>query len=1157
MRKKQRVVAALMLAMKLTIMHIVLIALSGNLIFASDAVSQKMLENRFSLSVEHVKLNNLLTSVQKAAKVKFYYSPSSINGEKFVSYSAADKRVYDFIQEFLVPIGIGYEIVNDQIVLVKIKPTTEVKNKSIFSEEALFNENVAERILMTGVVKDEKGLPIEGATISEKGTTNKTVTNSKGEFKLKVKDAKSALQITHIGFNEQIVFVQNNKSLNITLSVSTKNLEDVVVVSVGYGTVRKSDLTGSVAKISTNGSETAPTISIDQFMQGRVSGVQLTSNSGAPGSSMSFLIRGASSISGSSQPLIILDGFPVETGEDALTANRSSDGWSSTSPAANPLAAINPNDIESIEVLKDASSTAIYGSRGANGVVIITTKKGKLRKDVVNYNYRTDFSKIPKQIKLLNTAEFIAYANEANKNSGLDSAFKWDQIETNLKTDNNWQDLIYQTAISSEHQLSVSGGEDKMKYLLSANYADQVGIVKNSNFKRGSFRANIERQLSQKIKITTSFSGSLNMNLSAQQNSSNGNPAGSIVSGALTYRPSAAPFINGDESDPNIALSGNPLTLIQKAKNLARSEVYLLNIKGEYKISKAFTFLVNGGYNSTSSTRQAYLPKGTFQGDLQNGVGYYGENKNSNYLLENTLSFSKVFASEHRINTVVGYTWQEWTNKSFGVQASNFSTQDLGYNNLGLANSSTIPTNSYQQWGLSSFLGRINYVYDNRYLITFTNRADGASRLAVGNKWAYFPSAAIGWNFHNESFFPKQKIVKELKLRASYGIVGNQNVGIGSDIDRFGSNRTVLGGNIVNGISQSGLGNPTLKWELTNQYNIGVDVTILGGIIKYSIEYYNRNTNDLLINLPLAASNGFTSYATNGGSLTNKGIEFDFTAKVPTKKLSWVISGNISSNFNKVTNIKDVSIIIGKNYFGGINSINQPINAAIVGQPIGVFYGYITDGVYQNLDEITKGPIPIGKPKPGDIRFKDVNNDGIITSDDRTILGSPFPKYTFGLTNEFTYQRFGFSFFIMGSIGQKIANLNRFQLANLNYLSGTNILKEAWDKRWTGEGTSNYYPAPRAAQTDSYQNLSNFLVEDGSFVRLKNITLSYNMNVKVIKFIKTAKAFVSATNVLTFTNYKGYDPEVSANANSTLNGGVDTGTIPQYRTVSMGINVSL
>jgi TonB-dependent starch-binding outer membrane protein SusC len=1013
----------------------------------------------------------------------------------------------------------------------------------------------AQTVNIKGKVNDESGQPLPGTSVIVVGKAKGTTTDNNGNYELTV-DAKETLSFSFVGYESQTIKIGNQKIINVQL-LSTNTLDEVVVV--GYGEVKKSDLTGAVSKLKYDESSDKPVTSIDQYIQGRTSGVQITQNTGAPGSGMSFLIRGASSVTGSSQPLFIVDGFPIESGNNTLTPNSFVSGdVSRSAPPTNPLAALNPNDIESIEILKDASSTAIYGSRGANGVVIITTKKGKSKKDQINYSFRFDHSSLQRKINMLNTEEFTKYANEARLNNGLDSAYRSVDLPAVLANNYNWQDLIYQDALSQEHQLSVSGGDERTQYMISGNYAKQVGIVKNSYFTRAGFRANVERKVTSRLKATANVSGTYNTNLAAQQTNQNGSPSGSVVTGALTFRPLVVPFASDDESEPNLTVDNNPLTIIENAKNLSTSQVILANMKAEYKILKDLTFLSTFGTNFNSAERNSFLPVGTGQGTQSNGYAYYGSSSNISYLAENTLSFNRQFKNKHRINAVAGYSYQKFFLKSFTMTATNFSSQLLGFDQFSLANATTIPTSFNQQNSLSSYIARVNYSIGNRYLFTATGRADGASRLPVGNKWAYFPSGAVGWNVHNEKFMKDIKAINELKIRASFGVTGNQNVGLYTPIERVNVQRAVVNGNIVSGLTQVNLANINARWEITKQWNAGFDLAVLKNKIKLGFEVYQRNTNDLIIALVTPTSSGFANYNGNNGSITNKGYEIDLKIAALDKELKWNIFANYSVNRNKITALGEGVQIFGENFYAQYQ-IQQPITTALIGYPVGSFFGYQLEGIYQTKEEIAASPKVTGTVLPGDFKYKDINGDGQITTADRTIIGNPNPDFTFGVTNDFNYKNFGLSIFFMGIVGQDVANMNRFTIDGMNYLTFSNIRKEAYENRWTGPGTSNYYPAPRGASSPSYTTFSDFLIEDASFVRLKNVTLSYGFPSSRFKHFRISKIFVTGTNLATFTNYKGYDPEVngSPNPNTTnaLNFGIDLGAIPQFRTFSAGFTI--
>lgn len=1139
------------LILKVSLIQLFIVLLFTSSLSAFSVKGQVKLDSRISINLTNVTFEEALTSIEKISNIKFSYNSKSIKRAKNVNLNLNNETLESALNKLLAPNNFQY-LQQGNTIILRPFVSNDNNNLSVIESTETIKALVNEITIKGRVLSLENKEPLPGVSISIKGTTRGTTTNINGEFTISVPSEKSVLLFSFVGYLKQEIVIGSKSNFTVSLVQDAKSLEEVVVI--GYGDLKKSDLTGSVSTLKAAGNEDKPITSVDQFIQGRVSGVQITQNSGAPGSGMTFLIRGASSITGSNQPLIILDGYPIESDQRSLTPNTGTSMWESSTPPTNPLASLNPNDIESIEILKDASSTAIYGSRGANGVVLITTKRGKNNKDQFSYSFRTDVSSLPKTINVLNAQDFINFANEGALNSKRDSVYKYSVIPGLLANDYFWQDLIVQKAVSQDHQLSFTGGDEKTKYTVSGNYYTQNGIIKNSSFNRGSIRLNLDRQVLPRLKVYSSFNGSINQTKSTQQSNSNGDPSGSAIFGAVRFRPISSPFAPGDDEEPALNIEGNPLTLVTLGENISTSNVVLANLKGEYKIANGFNFTVNTGVNNTNSKRDNFQPFGTFAGRA-NGYAFTGESSNFNFLVENTLSFNKTIAKKHRINAVAGYTWQEWRNRSFGIQATQFVSESLGASNFQLASSASIPVTTKQEWALQSVLGRFNYSFDNRYLFTLTGRSDGASRLSNGNKWAFFPSIAGGWNIHNEAFMKDQNVINELKLRASYGLSGNQSIGVGSSSDRVGTVRTVLNGAIVSALAPSGLGNSTLGWEITKQTNIGLDLSIFDNRLKFGIEAYSKKTSDLLINLSLPGSTGFTSYAANFGEVENKGLEFDLDALILRGDFNWNLNGNLSINRNNITSLPNGIQLFGQTYLAvGSIGLGQPANIAIQGSPIGAFYGYRVNGIYQNASEVTNGPVDPTLPTPGDIRYEDTNGDGKISADDRTIIGNPYPKFTFGFTNDFRWKDLTLSVFIMGSQGQDVMNLNRHVLDALTFTTGTNMRTEAYLGRWTGEGTSNYYPQARNVGNAFRGRLSNFYLEDGSFIRLKNVSLSYNLLSKTVSWIKNAKIFVSATNLFTWSNYKGYDPEVSTTATSSLSPGIDFGTVPQYRTFSTGVN---
>lgn len=1019
--------------------------------------------------------------------------------------------------------------------------------------QAAFSQSV----LVKGTVTDTDGEALEGVTVTYTGAKTSALTNAKGAYAINVPSNNSVLVFLSLGYMRQEIKVNNRRNIDIVLRNSVSALDEVVVV--GYGTVKKSDITGAVSKLQVDNPAEKGINTMGQLLQGRVSGVNITQTSGAPGSGFTFNIRGTNSL-GSNQPLVVIDGYPVD--DSPVTPTLGTDAWAGSAPTIDPLANLNPNDIESIEILKDASSTAIYGSRGANGVVLITTKQGKIGRDAISYSFRSDIGKLPKQIPMLGSIDFMNFTNEGLDNSGQTPRYTQEQID-NQKVSVNWQDLVYRTSVSQDHQLTFSGGDKKTKYNISGNYTKMNGIVRLSDYNRGGIRANINRQVSDKLKLGLNFNTTLSKGRGAMQSMNHNYFGSSVVGSALRFRPldKQAYTEDGDFDLSDPTLQSNPVLTVEKIDNDSKINTLMANINAEYTIAKGLIFKINGGFNRTNSLRQQYFKRGTFMGNNSNGSAYWGMANNFNYLTEYTLSYNKQI-KKHRINAVGGYTFQNWKVERLGVQARGFTNDNLGYNALQYSSAVSTPTTAVQEWALASYLSRINYSFANKYLVTFTGRYDGSSRLAEGHKWDFFPSLGLGWNLQNESFMKSFAWINQFKVRGSYGVSGSQSVPVGSTQALLASYRSAVGiGNVVTGTVLDGFENKDLGWETTKQFNLGADLAFKNNRYTFTIDFYKKITTDLLISTDIPADNGFTNYTANAGEIENKGIEIDASARLLSKKLKWTLSGNIGFNRNKVISVGATPQIFGRTLING--DFGQPITISQSGSAVGAFYGYRVNGLYQNTDEITNGPVDNRLPQPGDFRYVDISGpngepDGKINEDDRVILGNPNPDYTFGITNEFSYKKLNLSFLVYGSIGADVANMNRFYTDAL-VAGGSpvlNVRQEAYDKRWVGEGTSNYYPRARSTGTVFDTRFSDFLLEDATFIRLKNINLSYDLPISKIKFAKRIAVFVNVDNLITFTNYKGYDPEVSGLSSNGMDRGIDYSTIPVFRTYSFGLRAN-
>lgn len=1115
-----------LLTMKVT----VVLMLVGFLHLSAASFSQNV-----TINAKRKSLPAVLDEVQRQTSLRVVYNDRYLSEAKPVTITVKNMPVEQFLSQLLEGRSLTYTV-REKTIIIGLR--TNVQSFSSLQQERE----------ITGQVTDESGNPLEGVTVTNRSNGAIVMTDAKGNYRIKVSAGNATLVFSILGYERQERTVGTQQVINLAMKPMVSDLDEVVVV--GYGTIRRSDLTGAVSKISTERVSDRPTTSIEQFVQGQVPGVQITQNTGAPGGGVSFLVRGANSLSGSNQPLVVIDGYPVDADNGSVKASDGSQsGYLGELPNDNALANLNPNDIESVEVLKDASATAIYGSRGANGVVLITTKQGKADRDRVEYTFRYDLGKLPKLIDVLNTRDYIDYSNEAYVNAGQDSIYTETQIPELLETNISWQDLIYQTSRSQNHQLSISSGKDKTKYALMMGYLGQEGIVKASKYDRGSLRLNLDREISKKFKVALNVSGTISNNKAAMQSSNRTDPSTSIVHGALRSRPLESPFTAEDEIDQSYI--GNPLTLITLADDQNRMTTLLANFTADYTLTKGLVFRLRGGVNNADSRRNFYHPRGTTLGNLEGGYAYRGDIGSFNYLTEYTLNFNRTIAEKHRFNAVAGYTWQEWKNSTFAINAMNFPNDGLLYYSLSSANTVSKPITSTTKWALASYLARVNYTFDNRYLFTLTGRADGSTRLAPGNKWQFFPSVAVGWNLHNEPFFHASDGFSNAKLRASFGLSGNQSIAVGATQAKLNPTTGIVEQSIKTGYILANLANENLHWETTRQYNVGLD---LGGRIwDFTFDMYMKQSHDLLLSLTIPPSNGFSTYNTNVGKVENKGLEFGVGIHDFLKgDLQWDVSGNFSLNRNKITDLGQINSFAAPPF----NAVgNQSLNIARVGSPIASFYGYRIIGIYQHEAEVENSPTDPTVPVPGSFKYEDLNNDGQISDQDREIIGNPYPDFIFGLTNNWLYKGLSLSVFLQGSIGQDVINANRYYLDALGRGVQSNVSQEAYDNRWIGEGTSNKYPKASMLADPFGSRFSDFIVEDASFVRVKNVTLSYTLRQGLIPGVQSLRVFLSSDNLFTFTNYSGYDPEINSRGDNAQTQGIDSGSIPQYRTFSVGINV--
>jgi TonB-linked SusC/RagA family outer membrane protein len=984
--------------------------------------------------------------------------------------------------------------------------------------------------LINGTIKDDTGQPLPGATVFIKGTSVHAVADADGNFTIAAgKVFPFTIQVNSVGYQTQEIEIYELTGEAAEVVLKSDNILDAVVV-VGYGTQKKSELTGAIASVS----ETIlkqPISSVDRALNGAAPGVQVTQTSGQPGGGVSIRIRGGGSIQGGNEPLYVIDGYPVY--------NNAVSTGAVTGASINPLSSINPADIESIDILKDASSTAIYGSRGANGVIIITTKKGKADQNIITYDVSYGVQTLRKKIDLLNAKQFASLRNDAlydtTPANGRFQYLTQEQIDQ-LGEGTDWQDEAFRSAAVQNHQLSLSGGTQKTRYAISGNYFNQDGIIRSTDFERYGARVNIDTRPTDRLTFGLNFTGS----------KSNANIAPNGIVSALLTMPPTATIYEPDGSytlrNPFENIFSNPIASLNEQINKTKSTRLLGTAFGEYTLLDGLTLKVLFGTDITDTKDENYIPSTIYEGVTTNGAASIGIFNASSWLNENTLTYAKDFG-DHSVNILAGFTQQEYTADIVRTGATNFVTDNVTYNSLQDGAVTTRPYSNNTAWALLSYLGRANYNYAHKYYLTASIRTDGSSRFGKNNKWGYFPSAAVSWKISEENFFDGlSSAISDLKIRASYGATGNQEIGEYQSLATLRSITYLFGDNLVTGFTPNGIANNDLGWETTNQFDAGIDIGLLNNRVSVTLDGYYKKTKNLLLNVEIPWTSGQATSLQNYGAVENKGIELGINTSNLEGGLTWTTNINFSLNRNKVVSIG-----------GGSDSYLSGNYIVKVGQPLGTYYGTVTDGILQTGEEATKGKYTgNATPKAGDRLYKDVSGDSQFTTAlDRTIIGSAQPDFMFGITNNFTWKGFDLSFFFQGVVGNEILNGNKQTLELFN--GQQNASTSALD-RWTESNPSNTIPR---AKLDPAPVFSDRLIEDGSFVRLKSLSLGYTVPRQLIERIRLSnlRIYVIGQNLLTWTKYTGFDPEVTS-GNNTVSQGTDTGIYPVSRTISAGLSVT-
>jgi TonB-dependent starch-binding outer membrane protein SusC len=982
---------------------------------------------------------------------------------------------------------------------------------------------------ITGTVKDSKG-PIPGVSVTVKGKKEGVITDEQGKFSIAA-PGNAVLVFSSLGYNAKEEFTANRKIINVSLDEESQKLQEVEVVAVGYGTMDRSKLTSSVSSIGSDQIENDVLPSVTQAIQGKAGGVQVTQKSGSPGGGLNIRVRGTTSINASSDPLYVVDGIPVNSTTNFTGGSNFNFGGGTQ--GINILSSINPSDVQSVEVLKDAASSSIYGARAANGVVLITTKKGQPGTSVFNFNMYEGFSEVPKErwYDFMNTEQYQDYMRDYYR-------FKLDangnpspvpeQILSNPGINTNWQDEMFRSAPTRNYELSASGGNEKTQYYTSVGYMKQGGVILNSNFSRLSARLNLDHQHSEKLRFSTSINLTRAINDRIQEeNSKEGATKNGVVS------PPNLPVYNPDGSyalDQISSSRENPIAMLQLPTNNSQTFRVLANASAEYRIIPELALKTSFGTDMSFIDETFFMPPiGLRSFASQGGIGARRNTRDQLWINETTLSFDKTFG-DHSLNALAGMSVQESRLEFVDAQRSNFPSNDIEYISSGGV---ITGANSYpEEWAIASGFTRVNYGYKGKYLFTANFRADGSSRFGPNNRWGYFPSFAAAWRASDETFIKNIKAINNLKLRASWGITGNQNIGNYASYSLYSGGSNYLG---LPGFIPNILGDKNLKWETTKQLDIGLDLGLFSNRISLLADYYIKNTSDLLIGIPVLTQSGFLNRFTNFGEIQNKGFEFELTTQNLVGAFKWTTTLNMTFNRNKIVELPVERIL------GGVGELNL----AQEGLPLGTFYGWKMIGV---------------NPQTGLIDYEDQNGNPTTPTnpDDRQIIGDPNPDFFGGITNNFRYKNFDLSIMGQFSYGNDIFNYN---LAN--GLEGYNASSNGfvdWTRRWRNPGDITDMPRPSPGDLNQGA-ISDRFVQNGSFFRIRNITLGYSFPDKMIEKLNISRLRVYATvqNAYVFTKYRGYDPEVSSShggANTGLIYGYDYGSYPQPRIFTAGVNLT-
>tara|TARA_R110002049_G_scaffold96391_4_gene236010 strand:+ start:2541 stop:5786 length:3246 start_codon:yes stop_codon:yes gene_type:complete len=1070
----------------------------------------------------------------------------------------------------------------------------DILKKTLFLALICFSfTTLAQTKIIKGKVTSVEGDALPGAFILQKGTKNGTSTNFDGNYELKLLDDQSKILIfSYLGYQNIEKAIGTNTILNAKLVQESENLNEIVIV--GYGEKKRKDVTGAISSINAKDLEDQVYTNINETLQGQASGVLVNSNSGEPGAGISIQIRGINSLTGSSEPLYVLNGIPLETSTEAQ-----GDQYFT---ATNPLASLNPDDIQSIEVLKDASATAIYGARAGNGVVLITTREAKVGKTQISANIRSSISDIGVPYNLMVGGQYAQFRNDivtllnpqtsfadlvAQNRIPFDGLNERRPLPENAEDGTNFMDAIFRQGITNNANLTVTGGDENLSQLLSLNYNENEGNIINSKFQRANLRYNSKMKIGENFKLTSNIQLNYSRNQRVQTSARTG--LSGVVFSAMRINP-FIPLLDPDTGDFNqIGVNGevitNPAIEATESDNVQKTKRLIFSTSGVYDITPELKWTNRVGYDVGMNSNQVFNNKKTVVGANSSGRLFYAEAETNRFTAESFLNFNKRF-DKHTINTTLGASYTDVNAFRKSELYTDFTFDDLGLDALQLAstaqNFSTVRTNNYFQ----SLLYRLNYTYDDKYTLTTTGRYDGDSKFSQGQPWGFFPSAAVSWDMHKEKFIRDVRDISLLKFRVSYGQVGSSNgVGPYSTLDLYNiGNIGLTDNNLYTATFPARIANQDLSWETSTTLNIGFNANFFRNRFRTSIDVYERITDNLLNNLQIPIQNGFNSIPINDGTLNNRGIEIDLAYDVIKKEnFSWTSKINWTKSVTKLVDYGANEFVDGPGIAANFFQINA--TRSYPGEELGLFFGYKVTGLIQTEDLIdyANGNFNIktvpgvdadgnatqeqlfattvrnnnstGNPSanaPGLWKFEDVNGDGIINQEDRQTIGNPNPDFFFGWNNQFRIGGFNIAMFIQGSVGNDIMNLNRAFIGS--GWSGANGTQDYYNNRWTVANQHNDVRYPSFNGPTGVTVPNSVFIEDGSYVRLKNLSVRYNF--KNVKFFSNIGVVLTGTNLVTLTNYTGPDPEVSTNGNGALNRGIDYSAYPRAKLYTLGLNLT-